>query len=234
MKDTFRRKLCQVFVENIFKDLTEWSHATSRTWNSAPVWRGPVVINMADGNHDKSPPTKRSKITSASPNKSDIGSKFKPKASSPVKTVGSPEKLFYFKNINAIVVDKGLGKTRTSVLIKQLVRHGGTHHDSLQESTTHILVDRTMKIEKLCTILKVKSIPADIAVVNADWLSSCLSESKVKNCEDFLISKSASKSKTSSDFQTTTADAISNNSETEASKIAVVCSPSVLFLWQNI
>ena len=152
---------------------------------------------MADSSSETpSPPRKRLKTPSPESNKSTVASRLIPNKVCLAEKKKIQENNVFLKDINAVVVEKGLGKTRTSLLIKQLLRHGGCNHEYIKQSTTHILVDRTMKIEKLCLILKLKNIPTHVQVVNADWLSACLSEGKVKDYEGFLISSSVTKQET--------------------------------------
>ena len=87
----------------------------------------------------------------------------------------------YLKAIVCLVVEQGLGRTRASILTKQLSRYGGRCCRKLDKYTTHILVGNSIKLEKLPKILKVKEneIRDDVEIVRADWLSLCLKEGKL-------------------------------------------------------
>lgn len=91
--------------------------------------------------------------------------------------------------VRAVIVEVGLGKTRASILTKQLERHGGKHHKNLESATTHVLIDKKLKIEKLKKYLAMKDIPEEVKVVDSEWLSKCLSEGKVVEIEQYTLGK---------------------------------------------
>lgn len=91
--------------------------------------------------------------------------------------------------VRAVIVEVGLGKTRASILTKQLERHGGKHYKKLESATTHVLIDRKLKIERLKKYLAVKDIPKEVKVVDCEWLSKCLSEGKVVEVEPYTLGK---------------------------------------------
>ena len=94
-----------------------------------------------------------------------------------------------FSGIRAVIVDVGLGKTRTAILAKQLERHGGKHIKNLDSATTHVIVDKKMKLERVKKYLGVKDIPDEVKVVDSDWLSNCLSEGNLVEIEHYILSK---------------------------------------------
>ena len=67
--------------------------------------------------------------------------------------------------VRAVIVEVGLGKTRASILTKQLERHGGRHHKKLESGTTHVLIDKKLKIERLKKYLDVTDTPEEVKVV---------------------------------------------------------------------
>ena len=91
--------------------------------------------------------------------------------------------------IRAVIVEAGLGKTRASILAKQLDRHGGKHHKNLESATTHVLIDRKLKIDRLKKCLGVKDIPEELHVTDAEWLSKCLSEGKLVDIKQYILGK---------------------------------------------
>ena len=93
----------------------------------------------------------------------------------------------YLKGVKAVIIEQGLGKTRASILLKQLGRHGGEAGTKLSQNTTHILVGNCIKFAKLAGILKVKEISEKIKVLRADWLSSCLKEGKIVDLKPFSL-----------------------------------------------
>ena len=88
-----------------------------------------------------------------------------------------------------MIVDVGLGKTRTAILAKQLERHGGKHIKNLDSATTHVIVDKKMKLERVKRYLGVKDIPDEVKVVDSDWLSNCLSEGNLVEIEHYILGK---------------------------------------------
>ena len=100
-----------------------------------------------------------------------------------------------FSGISAVIVDVGLGKTRTAILAKQLERHGGKHIKNLDSATTHVIVDKKMKLERVKKYLGVKDIPDEVKVVDSDWLSNCLSEGNLVEIEHYILSKVCQDSK---------------------------------------
>lgn len=100
-----------------------------------------------------------------------------------------------FSGISAVIVDVGLGKTRTAILAKQLERHGGKHIKNLDSATTHVIVDKKLKLERVKKYLGVKDIPDEVKVVDSDWLSNCLSEGNLVEIEHYILSKVCQDSK---------------------------------------
>ena len=100
-----------------------------------------------------------------------------------------------FSGIIAVIVDVGLGKTRTAILAKQLERHGGKHIKNLDSATTHVIVDKKLKLERVKKYLGVKDIPDEVKVVDSDWLSNCLSEGNLVEIEHYILSKVCQDSK---------------------------------------
>ena len=105
----------------------------------------------------------------------------------------TPEKALKFSldlsGIRAVVIEAGLGKTRAAILAKQLERHGGKHSKNLDSTTTHLLVDKKLKIERVKRYLGVKDIPKEVTVVDSEWLSTCLSEGKLVELENYILGK---------------------------------------------
>ena len=100
-----------------------------------------------------------------------------------------------FSGISAVIVDVGLGKTRTAILAKQIERHGGKHIKNLDSATTHVIVDKKLKLERVKKYLGVKDIPDEVKVVDSDWLSNCLSEGNLVEIEHYILSKVCQDSK---------------------------------------
>ena len=91
--------------------------------------------------------------------------------------------------ISAVIIDVGLGKTRASILAKQLERHGGKHITNLESTTTHVIIDKKLKLERVKKCLGVKDIPDEVKVVDSEWLSKCLSEGRLVEIESYILGK---------------------------------------------
>ncbi|KAJ7394296.1 hypothetical protein OS493_000098 [Desmophyllum pertusum] len=91
--------------------------------------------------------------------------------------------------IRAVIVEVGLGKTRASILAKQLERHGGKQHKKLESATTHILIDKKLNIDRVKKYLAVKDITEEVSIVDSEWLSQCLSEGKLVEVKQYILGK---------------------------------------------
>ena len=81
----------------------------------------------------------------------------------------------FLEGVSAFVLEQGLGKARRQILAKQLETHGGGVASNLAEGgVTHVVVGGSVKYSRLTQLLKVDTIPENIHVVYADWLSACL------------------------------------------------------------
>ena len=105
----------------------------------------------------------------------------------------SPEKAVKLSpdlsGVTAVIVEVGLGKTRASILAKQLERHGGKHFKDLDSTITHVLIDKKLKVERAKKYLGVKDIPEEVKIVDSEWLSQCLSEGKLVEVEKYILGK---------------------------------------------
>ena len=84
----------------------------------------------------------------------------------------------FLSDVHAVILEQGLGKARVQILTKQLQNHGGKVENTLSRKTTHILVGKTTRLSRIPSLLKIKSIPEDVLVLRADWLSACLVETE--------------------------------------------------------
>ena len=93
----------------------------------------------------------------------------------------------FLSDVRAVVLEQGLGKARSQILCKQLENHGGRVDKTVSPSTTHILVGKTTRLSRVPTLLKIKSVPENVLVVRADWLSACLVESEKVGHGAYLV-----------------------------------------------
>ena len=85
----------------------------------------------------------------------------------------------FLSEVSAVILEQGLGKARAQILQKQLENRGGKVEKKLSQGTTHILVGKTTRLSRIPNLLKIKSIPEDVLVLRADWLSACLVEAEI-------------------------------------------------------
>ena len=64
---------------------------------------------------------------------------------------------------------------------------GGKHIKKLDSSTTHVLIDQKVTLETVKKYLGVKDIPEDVIIVYSEWLSSCLSEGKLVEVDEYIL-----------------------------------------------
>ena len=86
-----------------------------------------------------------------------------------------------------MIVEVGLWKTLAEILANQLERRGGKRIKKLDPSTTHVLIDKKLCVERVEKYLCVKDMPKDVAIVDSDWLSTCLSEGKLVAVDEYIL-----------------------------------------------
>ncbi|XP_070540868.1 DNA polymerase lambda-like [Ptychodera flava] len=93
----------------------------------------------------------------------------------------------FLSGVEVFILQAGLGKARAEIFGRQLKKFGGAVHDKFTEETKYIIVDELMEIDRLLRILKVDAPPANVKIVKASWLSSCLSEERLLETGDFEL-----------------------------------------------
>ena len=94
----------------------------------------------------------------------------------------------FLNGVLAVVLEQGLGKARKKILSKQLEANGGGVAMSVKDvRVTHVLVGNTVKYSRLTQLLKVDSIPENVDVVCADWLSACLVAGDKLNSAPYIL-----------------------------------------------
>ena len=93
----------------------------------------------------------------------------------------------FLSSVEALLVEQGLGKTRTNILAKQLKNHGGEVVKTLSSTTTHILVGNSSRLVQVLRVLKIDSIDKDTTVLRADWLSACLTKKQLVPEEEYQL-----------------------------------------------
>lgn len=80
----------------------------------------------------------------------------------------------FLSGVHAVILEQGLGRARAQILAKQLENHGGKAEKVLSRKTTHILIGKTTHLTRIPNLLKMNSIPENVLILRADWLSMCL------------------------------------------------------------
>ena len=98
----------------------------------------------------------------------------------------------FLSGLTFCVVTAGIGKARSDIFKKQINKFKGCVTESFNDSVTHMIVDDKMEFERLTRILKTEPAAA-IKILKSQWLSSCIREKKLTDCEDYLIKRKAPK-----------------------------------------
>lgn len=80
----------------------------------------------------------------------------------------------FFRDVCAVIVSQGVGKVRAGILTRQLTANGGATQTRVDGHVTHILVGNNVRLSRVPHLLKVKTLPDNVLVLRADWLSACL------------------------------------------------------------
>eukprot|EP00057_Strongylocentrotus_purpuratus_P020239 XP_011674713.1 PREDICTED: DNA polymerase lambda [Strongylocentrotus purpuratus] len=94
-----------------------------------------------------------------------------------------------FSGLSVFMLQAGLGKARTDIFKKQLVKHGAVVKPAIDDQTTHVIVDEEMTFPRFCRIMKYEEsqVPDRLMIIKARWLSSCLSEALLVDFEEFIL-----------------------------------------------
>lgn len=92
-----------------------------------------------------------------------------------------------FKGIDAIILEPGLGKARKKILSKKIEEKGGVSSDILSSSVTHVLVGGSVKYSRIPTLLKATEIDKHVQILQADWISKCLTENKLVDTNNYRV-----------------------------------------------
>ena len=80
-----------------------------------------------------------------------------------------------FANLNAFVLEQGLGKTRRKIFADQLKKHGANVVASFnKEEVQYLMVSKDLKLERILKLLKCKELPDSVIIVSVDWISASL------------------------------------------------------------
>ena len=106
---------------------------------------------------------------------------------------GSGSYQFQFMDgVCAYFYEPGIGKKRVEILCRQLKKFGGTVLSQYGDNITHIIISKSLKIEKLYKALKIENISESVKVLDADWLSACFFACKKCDYTTYEIAKASS------------------------------------------
>ena len=97
------------------------------------------------------------------------------------------DSLRFMDGIKAYFYEPGIGKTRISILCRQLKKYCGMVATNFDSNVTHIIMSKNAKIDRLLKTIKVSTIDESIEVLDADWLSACFMECKQCDASPYLI-----------------------------------------------
>ena len=101
----------------------------------------------------------------------------------------------FLSQVKALLLEQGLGKARKAILTKQLEKYGGAAVQTLSQSTTHILVGNNTRLARVPVLLKVDSIPDNVSLLRADWLSASLTKGQLVSEESYQLREESSVAK---------------------------------------
>ena len=94
----------------------------------------------------------------------------------------------FLSALNIFILPAGIQKARLAVLKTQVIRYGGRVQDMFDstQNFSHIIVEDNIDIPRMKRILKLDS-ALEFTVVKSSWLSLCLRNKKLENCENYQL-----------------------------------------------
>lgn len=92
-----------------------------------------------------------------------------------------------FNGVTAFVLPAGIGNARCQIFQRQIQQWGGKLESSLFPSVTHVIVDNNMDSDRALRLLKVDCMPSGVHLLKCTWLSTCISEKKLLDVDDFSL-----------------------------------------------
>ncbi|KAK3728087.1 hypothetical protein RRG08_022138 [Elysia crispata] len=94
----------------------------------------------------------------------------------------------FLSALNIFILPAGIQKARLTVLKTQVIRYGGRVQDMFDstQNFSHIIVEDNIDIPRMKRILKLDS-ALEFTVVKSSWLSLCLRNKKLENCENYQL-----------------------------------------------
>ncbi|KAJ8026281.1 DNA polymerase lambda [Holothuria leucospilota] len=95
-----------------------------------------------------------------------------------------------FNGFKVVVLSAGMGKARSGIFQKQLIKNGAQIQEKFNNMTSHIIVDEAMTSQRFLKITNISQedlSSGNVVVVKANWLSTCLSEEKLVSTSEFEL-----------------------------------------------
>ena len=94
----------------------------------------------------------------------------------------------YFKGLNILFINAGLVKARANILKKQLEKFGGNYSPKYDpKTTTHILTVAKITQNTVEKELTIKYEDIHCPLLNVEWISMCLTESKLLPILPYMV-----------------------------------------------
>ncbi|XP_029466081.1 DNA polymerase lambda [Rhinatrema bivittatum] len=93
----------------------------------------------------------------------------------------------WLKPVTAHIIQAGIGRARTEIFQKQIIRNGGQICSPHSSEITHIILDDGMDCDRAFRILKLDKLPPGVQLVKSSWLSLCIRERKLVNTTGYSI-----------------------------------------------
>ncbi|XP_051756537.1 LOW QUALITY PROTEIN: DNA polymerase lambda [Ctenopharyngodon idella] len=92
-----------------------------------------------------------------------------------------------FQGVTIYIVPAGIGKARCDIFHRQITQNGGHVVSTFSPSCTHIVVDDSVNCNRALRLLKVEDLPSAVQLLKCTWLSSCISEKRLLDPEDYSL-----------------------------------------------
>lgn len=93
----------------------------------------------------------------------------------------------FFQGVTIYIVPAGIGKARCDIFHRQITQNGGRVASTFSPSCTHIVVDDSVDCNRALRLLKVERLPSAVQLIKCTWLSSCISEKRLLDPEDYSL-----------------------------------------------
>ncbi|XP_078421143.1 DNA polymerase lambda [Cetorhinus maximus] len=93
----------------------------------------------------------------------------------------------WLSGLTVYILQAGIGKARTEIFRKQIIRNGGEVSLAFSPAITHVIIDDGMDCERAFRLLKLEVLPPNVQLVQSTWLSLCLSEKRILSTAGYSV-----------------------------------------------